>query len=126
MHIYIINIYIQKEIEKMWCCLISSYATLFYPLQKTYQSYQLGENQTLWTIYWIVSIYFCFIESFSFGLLFYIPGYETIKVLVLIWLYHSEYQGALLLGEKLSPILNILTKVISPFKPKLERFQVTQ
>ena len=34
--IYIINLYKKKEIEKMWCCLISSYATLFYPLQKTY------------------------------------------------------------------------------------------
>eukprot|EP00931_Biecheleriopsis_adriatica_P062191 TRINITY_DN37456_c0_g1_i1.p1 TRINITY_DN37456_c0_g1~~TRINITY_DN37456_c0_g1_i1.p1 ORF type:complete len:148 (+),score=43.70 TRINITY_DN37456_c0_g1_i1:69-512(+) len=73
---------------------------------------------TQWTVYWVLCISFMMVEQNLLGLLAeYFPLYLELKALVILWLVHPEYKGALWLWwQKLKDLHKPLDE---EFYPKL-------
>lgn len=76
-----------------------------YPLSKTYplaKSTNTKNNDIfLWLIYWVLNCCFVFLESVFSNTLLFVPFFMEVKCLVLLWLYHPKYQGALYVWHNL-------------------------
>eukprot|EP00388_Colpodella_angusta_P005500 GDKJ01016980.1.p1 GENE.GDKJ01016980.1~~GDKJ01016980.1.p1 ORF type:complete len:118 (+),score=0.41 GDKJ01016980.1:34-387(+) len=80
---------------------IELFIQFIFPLTKTYDiaisSNTKKEDQLLWMCFWIINSYLIFFETSLFPSISCFPLYSEIKCLVLMWLYHHNYRGALYL-----------------------------
>ena len=79
-----------------------------YLSMKAIETYET-DNEKQWITYWVLFAFYSILDTFSVFFLNYIPFYFFIKVIVLIWLYLPNFQGASYLYDIL--IFNLFKKV---------------
>jgi receptor expression-enhancing protein 5/6 len=67
------------------------------------------DNEKQWITYWVIFAFWSVIDGFSFLFLKYIPFYYFIKIVVLMWLFMPNLQGAFYLYENY--IFNMFKKI---------------
>lgn len=105
---------------------ISSILGFCYPAYATAKllketSDEKEEEGKFWLKYWLVYGLVYLTETVIINFLVMIPHYYVIRVIFLVWLYHSETQGALICYEKTVKVM--LQKYEMQIDKKLATFQ---
>ncbi|KAJ1483013.1 TB2/DP1, HVA22 family-domain-containing protein [Baffinella frigidus] len=98
-----------------------SFGTL-YPMYESYKAVKSPQkdDDTQWLVYWCVFSLFSVLEFFLDILVPWIPLYQELKLLFVIWLALPYTRGSLLVWEKARPTLEALE---GKFKDKLKTIQ---
>jgi len=75
----------------------------FYPLYSSFKALRspLPEDDQFWLTYWVVFATLALFESLIDGVFFWLPFYYVIKVIFLIWCFHPDSKGALIVYKRI-------------------------
>lgn len=97
--------------------LIVTVLALVYPAWMSYKAEKEGSYPSQWMAYWVIYAFVYMLEFLQF-VVYYIPVFQTMKLVLFLWcMYPSKQNGAeLLYGATLKPLLAALDNWVSSHK----------
>ena len=83
--------------------LITDVIGMFYPMYMSFKALESkgGDDDKLWLTYWVVFAVWKVLDEWVYFLFSWIPCYFTVKLGILIFLFHPQYKGAVLIYDSL-------------------------
>ena len=101
----------------MFDALICNFIGTVYPAYLSFKAIETPETEDdkQWLTYWVVYSVYCVVDDFTDVLLFWVPFYYVLKLVVLVWLVWPRTRGALFIYEKMKLGMEKFNHFLSSF-----------